>query len=141
MEPILMFVFIAIISSIFRKDNKPAPRRKQTARPPRKQTGKVEKRVPTETRVPQKREVYNYDTLEEIESNYYHMKEEVKPKKPVKKATINKKQTKKDIQVIDVNRMKEEETKFDGELVSFTPNAMVQAVIMSEILDKPKSLR
>ena len=120
MEPILMFVFIAIITSLFSKDKK-QPRRRQTTTRPQVNPNNQENRIPTESR-PQRRTIFAYDNIEEIESKYYHMKEEIKPKKPVNKLN-DYKNSKKELEVIDVDTMGfEEQPSLDGKLLDFSPN-------------------
>ena len=162
MESILMFVVIAIISSLFSKDKggqrrrpphtttQPQTNQKQSTRQNTRQNttsktvGRSERKVKgseNTRRVSDEREVFTYETIEDIEANYYHLKEEAKPKEPVNRLT-NYQHSNKQLKVIDVETMElEKETKFGGELLSFTPNSIVQAIIMSEVLDKPKSMR
>jgi len=141
MESILMFVVIAVISSFLRKDN--TGKGRQTTRSPQPNTpGPKVNRVPTPTRMPEKKEVFTYDSIEEIEANYYHMKEEkVEPKEPVNQLTDYQHSNKR-LKVVDVDTMElEKKPKVEGRVLNFTPNAIVQSIIMAEILDKPRSMR
>lgn len=166
MESILMFVVIAIISSLFSKDKSGHKRRppytptqpqtntkqsplKNTRQSTRQNTtsntvGRGERKVKgneNNRRLPDEREVFTYETIEDIEANYYHLREEARPKEPVNRLT-NYQQSNKQLKVVDVETMElEKESKLSDELLSFTPNSIVQAIIMSEVLDKPKSMR
>lgn len=141
-EAILMFVFIAVISSLF---GKKTPKRGRSSRPQvhsSRDNGKVpaEKRLP-EKRFTQKRDVYTYDEMDEVKAKYDHIKEKIKPKEYDGSLT-DYKHSNKGLQVIDINTMElEKGAGFDGNLLSFTPNSIIQGIIMAEILDKPKSMR
>ncbi|MDR5657980.1 hypothetical protein RH915_00615 [Serpentinicella sp. ANB-PHB4] len=168
MESILIFIAIAVITSLFNKDKK-APERKPLDKPTldrdltdieplQNEDIQSEYDIPDKTtRADYDKDIsddYNYvdyevelnqEVIQRYEPNNTDIHQEYNQtttidtdlKDVIKEEVVKKQSNKKPSKVVDKNYVTKQRVK----TFNVSRNALIQGIIMSEILDKPKSLK